>query len=86
LVKDHYSEVIIILILQTNKKQIHEKYHYGISKMKENEITVKMHNNAEHVYTKSILINDKPITNISWVRAQLCKLQKRVHSTRSRKG
>jgi hypothetical protein len=30
---------------------------YGISKMKENEITVKMHNNAEHVYTKSILIN-----------------------------
>jgi hypothetical protein len=27
----------------------------------------------------------KPITNTAWVRAQLCKLQKRVHSTRSRK-
>jgi hypothetical protein len=25
----------------------------------------------------------KPITNTAWVRAQLCKLQKRVHSTRS---
>jgi hypothetical protein len=23
----------------------------------------------------------KPITNTAWVRAQLCKLQKRVHST-----
>jgi hypothetical protein len=27
----------------------------------------------------------KPITNTAWVRARLCKLQKRVHSTRSRK-
>ena len=27
----------------------------------------------------------KPITNTAWVRAQLCKLQKTVHSTRSRK-
>jgi hypothetical protein len=27
----------------------------------------------------------KPITNTAWVRALLCKLQKRVHSTRSRK-
>jgi hypothetical protein len=27
----------------------------------------------------------KPITNTAWVRAQLCKLQKRVHSTHSRK-
>jgi len=27
----------------------------------------------------------KPITNMAWVRARLCKLQKRVHSTRSRK-
>jgi hypothetical protein len=27
----------------------------------------------------------KPITNTAWVRSQLCKLQKRVHSTRSRK-
>ena len=26
-----------------------------------------------------------PITNTVWVRARLCKLQKRVHSTRSRK-
>ena len=26
-----------------------------------------------------------PITNTAWVRARLCKLQKRVHSTRSRK-
>ena len=26
-----------------------------------------------------------PITNTSWVRAQLCKLEKRMHSTRSRK-
>jgi len=26
-----------------------------------------------------------PITNTTWVRARLCKLQKRVHSTRSRK-
>ena len=25
----------------------------------------------------------KPITNTAWVCAQLCKLQKRVHSTRS---
>jgi hypothetical protein len=25
----------------------------------------------------------KPITNTAWVRARLCKLQKRVHSTRS---
>jgi len=24
----------------------------------------------------------KPITNTAWVRARLCKLQKRVHSTR----
>jgi len=24
-----------------------------------------------------------PITNTAWVRAQFCKLQKRVHSTRS---
>jgi len=27
----------------------------------------------------------KPITNTVWVRARVCKLQKRVHSTRSRK-
>ena len=27
----------------------------------------------------------KPITNVVWVHAQFCKLQKRVHSTRSRK-
>jgi hypothetical protein len=27
----------------------------------------------------------KPITNTAWVRARLCKLQKRMHSTRSRK-
>jgi len=27
----------------------------------------------------------KPITNTAWVRAQLCKWQKKVHSTRSRK-
>ena len=27
----------------------------------------------------------KPITNTVWVRAQICKLQKKVHSTRSRK-
>jgi hypothetical protein len=27
----------------------------------------------------------KPITNTAWVGARLCKLQKRVHSTRSRK-
>jgi hypothetical protein len=27
----------------------------------------------------------KPITNTAWVRARLCKLKKRVHSTRSRK-
>ena len=27
----------------------------------------------------------KPITNTAWVRTRLCKLQKRVHSTRSRK-
>jgi len=27
----------------------------------------------------------KPITNTAWVRARLCKLQKRLHSTRSRK-
>jgi len=27
----------------------------------------------------------KPITNTAWVRAQLYKLQKSVHSTRSRK-
>jgi len=27
----------------------------------------------------------KPITNTTWVRARLCKLQKRVHLTRSRK-
>jgi hypothetical protein len=27
----------------------------------------------------------KPITNITWVCAQLCKLQKRVHSTCSHK-
>jgi hypothetical protein len=25
----------------------------------------------------------KPITNTAWIRARLCKLQKRVHSTRS---
>jgi len=25
----------------------------------------------------------KPITNTAWVRARLCKLQKRVHSTHS---
>jgi hypothetical protein len=28
---------------------------------------------------------DKPITNTAWVRTRLCKLQKRVHSTRSHK-
>jgi hypothetical protein len=27
----------------------------------------------------------KPITNTAWVRARLCKLQKRLHSTRSLK-
>jgi hypothetical protein len=27
----------------------------------------------------------KPITNTAWVRAPICKLQKRVHSTRSHK-
>jgi arginine deiminase len=27
----------------------------------------------------------KPITNMSWGRVQLCKIQKSVHSTRSRK-
>jgi hypothetical protein len=27
----------------------------------------------------------KPITNTAWVRAKLCKLQKNVHSNRSRK-
>ena len=27
----------------------------------------------------------KPITNMAWVRTCLCKLKKRVHSTRSRK-
>jgi len=27
----------------------------------------------------------KNIANTAWVRARLCKLQKRVHSTRSRK-
>ena len=27
----------------------------------------------------------KPITNRAWVRARLCKLQKRVHPTRNRK-
>jgi len=27
----------------------------------------------------------KPITNTAWVRVQLCKLQNRMHSTRSRK-
>ena len=27
----------------------------------------------------------KPITNTAWVRARLCKLQNKVHSTRSRK-
>jgi hypothetical protein len=27
----------------------------------------------------------KPITNTAWVRAPICKLQKRVHSIRSRK-
>jgi len=27
----------------------------------------------------------KPITNTAWVRAWLCKLQKSVHSTRTRK-
>ena len=27
----------------------------------------------------------KPITNTAWIRARLCKLQKRVHSTHSRK-
>jgi len=26
-----------------------------------------------------------PITNTAWIRARLCKLQKIVHSTRSRK-
>jgi hypothetical protein len=28
-------------------------------------------------------VRNKPITNTAWLRAQLCKLQKRVHSTRS---
>jgi hypothetical protein len=28
---------------------------------------------------------NKPITNTAWVRARICKLQKSVHSTRSRK-
>jgi hypothetical protein len=32
-----------------------------------------------------ILLKAKPITNTAWVRTRLCKLQKRVHSTRSRK-
>ena len=27
----------------------------------------------------------KPITDTAWVRARLCKLQKKVHSTHSRK-
>jgi len=29
-------------------------------------------------------ISYKPITNTAWIRARLCKLQKRLHSTRSR--
>jgi hypothetical protein len=32
-----------------------------------------------------LLHSYKPIINTMWVRARLCKLQKRVHSTRSRK-
>jgi len=33
-----------------------------------------------------VIINSfKPITKTAWVCARLCKLQKRVHSTRSRK-
>ena len=30
-------------------------------------------------------VSCKPITNAAWVRTQLCKVQKRVHSTRSLK-
>jgi hypothetical protein len=37
----------------------------------------------EKAHSTSKNIDDKPITNMAWVRAWLCKLQKRVHSTRS---
>jgi enoyl-CoA hydratase/carnithine racemase len=36
-------------------------------------------------YDMSTVLKKKPITNTAWVRARLCKLQKRVHSTRIRK-
>jgi len=39
-----------------------------------NELVVGLPNNSY-----------KPITNTAWVRTRLCKLQKRVYSTRSRK-
>jgi hypothetical protein len=40
------------------------------------------------IKTKKTYLPDnsyKPIINAAWVRTRLCKLQKRVHSTRSRK-
>jgi hypothetical protein len=45
---------------------------------------------AQHlsVYAVSCTVPNnsyKPITNMAWVRARLCKLQKRVYSTCSRK-
>jgi hypothetical protein len=39
-----------------------------------------------HINFISVVISSgEVITNTAWVRAQLCKLQNRVHSTRSRK-
>ena len=44
-------------------------------------------NDPAYLFVIYWLINNsyKPITNTAWVGARLCKLQKRVHSTRSRK-
>jgi hypothetical protein len=41
--------------------------------------------NGQSRDTGNIILSYKPITNTAWVRTRLCKLQQRVHSTRSRK-
>jgi hypothetical protein len=47
--------------------------------------SVRVSSSCSTVFTRRVTDSYKPITNTAWVRARFCKLQERVHSTRSRK-
>jgi hypothetical protein len=47
--------------------------------------SVRVSISCSTVFTRRVTDSYKPITNTAWVRARFCKLQERVHSTRSRK-